>query len=94
MEFLRSLGSKINVDGGIETEVKSNFNDVGKVLRGMKKVFCCRVMWMNVTRRYEGVTVPTVLYQAETWSMAVAEKRLNIIEMRCLRSMSQVMSMD
>ena len=29
--------------------------------------------------------MPTALYRAKTWSMAVAEKkRLNIIEMRCL----------
>ena len=33
---------KITVDGGIETEVKCRISDVGKVLRGMKKVFSCR----------------------------------------------------
>ena len=44
---------------------------------------------MNVRRRlYEGVAVPAALYGAETWSMAVAEKkRLNVMEMMCLRSM-------
>ena len=48
---------------------------------------------MNVKRRlYEGVAVPTALYWPETWAMAVAEKkRLNVMEMRCLRSMCGAM---
>ena len=51
MECLKYLGSKIVVDRGIETEVKSMFNDVGKVLIGMKKVLSCRAMGLNVKRR-------------------------------------------
>ena len=31
VERFKDLGSKITVDGGIETEVKSRINDVGKV---------------------------------------------------------------
>ena len=56
----------------------------------------CRVMRINVNRRlYEGVTVPTALYRAETWNMGVAEKKkLNVMEMRCLKSMCGVMCMD
>ena len=72
--------------------MKSKINDVGKVLGGMKKAFTYRVMGMNVKRRlYEGVAVPN---GAETWSMAVAEKRLNMMGMRCLRSVCEVMPMD
>ena len=69
--------------------MKFRINDIGKV-------FSCRVMGMNVKRRlYEGVAVSTALYGAETWSMAVAEKMiLNVIEMRCLRSMCGVTLMD
>ena len=46
-------------------------------------------MGVNVRRRlYEGVAVPTALYGAETWSMAVAEKKkLNVMGMMCLRIM-------
>ena len=52
--------------------MKSKIIDVRKVLGGMKTVFSCRVMGMNVkSRLYEGVAVPTALYGAETWSMAV-----------------------
>ena len=68
--------------------------DVGKVLGGMK-VLNCRAMKMNVKRRlYEGAAVPTALYGSETWSMTVAEKRLNVMEMRCLRSMYEVSCID
>ncbi len=51
---------------------------------------------MNAKRRlYEGVVVPTVLYGAETWNMGAAERRrLNVMEMRCLRSMCRVTRMD
>ncbi len=50
---------------------------------------------MNTKRRlYEGVVVPTLLYGAETWNMRVTERRLNVMEMRCLRSMCGVTGMD
>ena len=35
------FGSKITVDGGIETEMKSRINEVEKVLGGIKDVFSC-----------------------------------------------------
>ena len=36
---------------------------------------------------YEGVTVPTALFGAETWSMRSAERRkVNVLHMKCLRS--------
>ena len=39
--------------------------------------------------------VPTALYGAETWNMRAAErKKLNVREMRCLRSMCGVTWMD
>ena len=41
VEYYKYLGSKITVDGGIETKVKSSISDVGKVLERMK-VFTCR----------------------------------------------------
>ncbi len=39
--------------------------------------------------------IPTALYGAETWNMGVAERRrLNVMQMRCLRSMCRVSRMD
>ena len=58
---------------------KSSISDVGKVLGGMK-LFSC-----NVKRHYERVHVPTALYEAEMWSMGVAEDDSNVMEMRCVR---------
>ncbi len=59
-------------------------------------MFKCRSLGMSAKRRLnEGVVVPTALYGAETWNMGAAEsKRLNVMEMRCLRSMCGVTRMD
>ena len=69
-----------------ERQVKSRINDVGKVLGGMIKIFSC--MGMNVQRLYKGVAVPTTLYGT------VIEKKSNVMEMRCLRSICGVTCMD
>ncbi len=45
-------------------------------------------------RMYKGVVVSTPLYGAETWNMGAEERRrLNVMEMRCLRSMCGVARM-
>ena len=74
--------------------MKSRINDVEKVLGGMKTVFSCTVMGLNVNRLYKGVAVPTTIYGGEIWSIAVGEKRLNVMEVKCLRSMCRVLHMD
>ena len=44
---------------------------------------------------YEGVIVPTALYEAELWSTRSAERRkVNVLEMKCLRSLVGVSRMD
>ena len=43
------------------------------------KVYSCRMM--NVTSSlYKGIAVPAALYGAVTWNMAVADKRLNVMQ--------------
>ncbi len=51
---------------------------------------------MNAKRRLnKEVMLPTALYGAETWIMRAAERRrLNVMEMRCLRNMCRVTCMD
>ena len=86
MQCFKYLGSKITVDGRIEIEMKSRISDVGKVLRGMKKVFSCRTMAMNVKRRLDERVAGT-----ETWSMAETQKKiLNVMDMKHLRCMCGV----
>ncbi len=54
-------------------------------------MFKGKSLGMNAKRRlYEGVVVLTELYGAETWNVGAAERRLNVMEMRCLRSMCGV----
>ncbi len=84
------------MNGGIEGEVTLRINEVGKVCGGMKRVFKYRSLGMSGKRRlYEGAVVPAALYGTETWNMGAAERRkLNVMEMRCLRSMCGVTRMD
>ncbi len=83
------------MDGRIEGEVMFRMNEVGKVCGGMKRVFKCRSLGMSAKGRlYEGVVVPSALYGTETWKMGTAERRQNVMEMRCLRSMCRVTRMD
>ena len=44
---------------------------------------------------YERVIVPLALYGAETWGMRSSERRkVNVLEMKCLRSFVEVSRMD
>ena len=44
---------------------------------------------------YEGVIVPTALYGAEAWGMRSAERwKVNVLEMKCLKSLVGVSRMD
>ncbi len=90
-------GSHVAVNLEVEGEVKFIMNEVGKVCRGMKRVFKCRSLGMNAMRRlYEGLVVSTALYGTETWNMEAAERRnLNVMEnTRYLRSMCEVTRME
>jgi len=55
-----------------------------------------RYLGMGAKRRlYEGVVVSTALYGAETWSLKQEDRRrLDVMEMRCLRSIVGVSRMD
>ena len=45
--------------------------------------------------QHEGVIVPTSLYRAEAWGMRSAERRkVNVLEMKCLRSLIGVSRID
>ena len=83
-------------NGEIEEEVKYRVGEAGKVMGGMKKVWKNRDLGMSTKKGlYESVIVPTALYAAETWGMKTADKqRLDVLEMRCLRSMCGVTRWD
>ena len=90
------LGSIIAADGGVEADICNRVNEGCKVLGAMKGIINNRGLGMNVKRvLYEKVIVPTVTYGSELWGMKVSERRrLNVFEMKCLRSMAGVSRLD
>ena len=62
----------------------------------MKGVMKNRGLGMNIKKvLYEKVIVPTVMYGSELWGMKVGERqKLNVFEMKCLRSMAGVSRLD
>merc|ERR1712074_391147 len=62
----------------------------------IKRVWSARSATLNVKRElYERIVVPTVIYGSESWGMKVEERgKLDVAEMKCLRSMCGVTRMD
>ena len=96
VDEFKYLGAVVAANGGVEADVRNRVNEGCKALGAMKGVMKCRGLGMNVKRvLYEKVIVPTVMYGSELWGMKVSERqRLNVFEMRCLRSMAGVSRMD
>lgn len=99
MEEVKSfdyLGVCIAATGELNDEVRHRVEEGCKSWGALKSVMRCRGLGMDAKKRlYESVVVPTVLYGSETWGMKEAEKRrLDVLEMNCLRSMVGVTRMD
>ena len=96
VDKFKYLGSVVAANGGIEADVCHRVNEGCKMLGALKGVMKCRGLGMNVKKvLYEKVIVPTVTYGSECWGMKVSERqKLNVFEMRCLRSMVGVSRMD
>jgi len=96
VESFRYLGSDVAANGGLEYEVKHRVNEGCKALGALRKVVNSKSMSMEAKRGlYESVIVPTVLYGAETWCLSAAErKKVDVFEMKCLRSMLGVTRRD
>ena len=96
VDSFKYLGSVIARDGGIAEEVKSRVGEASKVIGGMNKLFKCREMGMRAKKGiFEAVGATTALYAAEGWNMRKEDgNRLDVMEMRCLRSMCGVTRWD
>ena len=70
-------------------EVQHRVVEASKAMGGMKKIFKNREVGMGTKRGlYESIIVPTALYGAETWGLKADDKKpLDIMEMKCLRTM-------
>ena len=66
------------------------------MLGALKGVMKNRGLVMNVKKAfYAKVVMPTVMHGSELWGMKVTERqKLNLFEMKCLRSMAGVSRLD
>ena len=96
VDQFKYLGSIISANGGVEADVSHRVNEGCKVLGAVNGVIKNRGLGMDVKRAlYEKVIVPTVTYGSELWGMKERERqKLNVFEMRCLRSMCGVSRWD
>ena len=89
VDYFKHLGSQVAVDGGCEMDVVHRMNEGYRAWGELKSVLSNRGLVVEAKKcLYEGVIVPTVLYGAEAWGMRSAERRkVNVLEMKCLRSL-------
>ena len=83
-------------DGRCERDVVHRMNDGYRTWVVLKSVLSNRRLGIKAKKcLYEGVIVPTALYRADAWVMKSAERRkVNVLEMKCLRSLVGVSRMD
>ena len=94
MDCFKYLGSQVAADGGCKRDVVDRINEGYRAWGALKCVLSNRGIKAK-KRLYEGVIAPTALYGAEAWGMRSAErKKVNVLEMKCLKSLVRVSRMD
>ena len=83
-------------DGGCERNAVNRMKEENRAWGALKSVQSNRGLEIKAKKcLYEGVIVPTALYRAEAWGVRSAERRkVNVREMKCLRSLVGVSRMD
>ena len=96
VDCLKYLGLQVAADGGCERDVVHRMNEGYRAWGALKSVLSNRGLGIKAKKcLYKGVIVPTVLYGAEAWGMRSAERRkVNVLEVKCLRSLVGVSRMD
>ena len=96
VDCFKSMGSLVAANGGCERDVVHKMNEGYRAWGALKSVLRNRGPGMEAKKcLYEGVIVPTSLYGADSWGMRLAERRkMNVLEMKCLRSLVRVPRMD
>ena len=82
-------------NGGCERDVVHRMNEGYRAWGALKSVLSNRGLGIKAKKcLYEGVIVPTA-YGAEAWGIRSAERRkVNVLELKCLRSLAGVSRMD
>ena len=75
------MGSQVAAEGGCELDVVRRMNKGYRSWRKLKNVLSNRELWIKAKRcLYEGVIIPTVLYEAEAWGMRSTERsKVNVL---------------
>ena len=83
-------------EGGCERDVVHRMNEGYRAWGALKRLLSNRELGIKVKKcLYEGVIVPTALYGTEAWGMrSAARRKVNVLEMKCLRSLVEVSRMD
>ena len=93
---LKRLGSQLAADGEREMDVVHRMTEGYSAWGSLKHVQSNRGLGIKAKKcLYEGVIVPMVLYGTKALGMRSDERRkVNVLEMKCLRSLVGVLRMD
>ena len=95
VDCFKYLGSQVAADGGCERDVVHRMNEGYRAWGALKSVLSNRRLGIKGKCLYEIAIVPTAFYGAEAWGMGSAERwKVNVLEMKCLRSLVGVSRMD
>ena len=83
-------------DGGCERDVVHRMNEGYRAWGAPESVLSNRGIGIKAKKcLYQGVIVPTALYEAEAWGLRSAEgRKVNVLKMKYLRSLVVVSRMD
>ena len=96
VDCFKYQGLQESADGGCERDVGHRMNEGYRACGALKSVLNNEGLGINRRKcLHESVIVPTALAGAEAWGMRSAERRkVNVLEMKCLRSLVGVSRMD
>ena len=96
VDCFKYLGSQVAADLICERDVVHRMNEGYREWEALKSVLSKRGLGMKAKKyKYEGEIVPTALDGAEAWGMRSVERRkVNVLEMKCLRSLVGMSRMD
>ena len=96
VDCFKYMGTQVAADGGCERDVVHRMNAEYRAFGELKCVLSNRGLGTKAKKcLYEGVVVPTALYEAEALGMRSAERmKVNVLEIKCLRSLVGVSRID
>ena len=88
----RYLGSWLQESGDLDREVQARLQGTGNTWMNISGIIYDRLMPMRLKAQvYKTMVRPVILYGAETWAVKEEHvKKLEVVEMRCLRAIRGV----